>query len=96
MKQVVVGVVGMGKMALLHSAVFNALEGSRVSAFAEPEKVVSGILKDLVEAPVYPDSRQKRSARGAGRMITVYIGYVRRRACPNQDPHLRSASKIRI
>ena len=52
-----VGVVGMGKMGILHSAIFNSLEGSRVAAFAEPERVVSGLLRDLSSAPVYKDYR---------------------------------------
>ena len=53
-----VGVVGMGKMGILHSAIFNALEGSRVSAFAEPDRAAAGMLSDLFKVPVYRDYRE--------------------------------------
>ena len=51
------GVIGTGKMGLLHAAVLNSLEGSEVAGFAEPERLVSGILKSLTKTPVHRDYR---------------------------------------
>ena len=45
-------------MGVLHSAIFNSLEGSCVSAFAEPDRAVAGMLSDLFEVPVYRDYRE--------------------------------------
>lgn len=52
-----VGVIGTGKMGLLHAAILNSLEGSEVAGFAEPERLVSGILKSMTETPVHSDYR---------------------------------------
>ena len=51
------GVIGTGKMGLLHAAVLNSLEGSEVAGFAEPERLVSCILKSITETPVHRDYR---------------------------------------
>ena len=45
-------------MGILHSAIFNALKGSRVAAFAEPDRAVAGMLEDLCDVPVYRDYRK--------------------------------------
>ena len=57
MGRIRVGVIGTGKMGLLHAAVLNSLEGSEVAGFAEPERLVSGILKSIIETPVHSDYR---------------------------------------
>lgn len=44
MRPLEVGVVGLGKMGVLHAAVLNALEGSRVVAVAEPSRTVRDAL----------------------------------------------------
>ena len=52
-----VGVIGTGKMGLLHAAILNSLDGSEVAGFAEPERLVSGILKGVTSKPVHRDYR---------------------------------------
>ena len=42
-----VGVVGLGKMGLLHASIFNSLEGSRVAAVAEPSALARNALSGL-------------------------------------------------
>lgn len=55
LKEVRVGIIGMGKMGLLHSAIVNALEYSKVVSLADSEKLVMGLLKNLSRVPVYTD-----------------------------------------
>jgi len=51
-----VGVIGVGKMGLLHTGIFNGLEISRVSAIAEKNKfLVSALKKHLPKINVYTD-----------------------------------------
>ena len=57
MGRIRVGVIGTGKMGLLHAAILNSLDGSEVAGFAEPERLVSGILKSVTETPVHGDYR---------------------------------------
>lgn len=48
----------MGKMGLLHAAILNSLQGSRIAAFAEPEKFVSGVLSEISDVPLYSDYKE--------------------------------------
>ena len=51
-----VGVIGIGKMGLLHSGIFNGLEGSKLSAVSEKDKIMSTTLKKyLPQVEVYND-----------------------------------------
>ncbi len=43
-----VGVIGAGKMGLLHSGIFNSLNGSVLSAIAERKKIILDVIKDCV------------------------------------------------
>ena len=58
MKEVKVGIVGMGKMGLLHSAVLNSLNLSKVVAFVDSEKIVTNLLRDLSNTSVYNDYKK--------------------------------------
>ena len=40
MREIRVGIIGMGKMGLLHSAVLNSLNLSKVVAFVDSEKIL--------------------------------------------------------
>lgn len=51
-----VGVIGAGKMGLLHSGIFNNLNGSVLSAISEKKKIVSEVLKQCVpNIKIYQD-----------------------------------------
>lgn len=51
-----VGVIGTGKMGLLHSGIFSGLEGSELVAVSEKDKLMSTVLnKYLPEVNVYRD-----------------------------------------
>ena len=51
-----VGVIGAGKMGMLHAGIFNTLERSKVVAFAEKDRLVSSALeKYLRDIHVYRD-----------------------------------------
>lgn len=51
-----IGVVGAGKMGMLHAGIFNTLERSKVVAFAEKDRLVSSALeKYLRDIHVYRD-----------------------------------------
>lgn len=51
-----VGVIGLGKMGLLHAGIFNALENSNVTAIAEKNKfIVSTFKKYLPKINMYTD-----------------------------------------
>jgi len=53
MKEIKVGIIGMGKMGLLHSAILNSLNHSKVVAFVDSEKIVINLLRDLSNTSVY-------------------------------------------
>lgn len=56
MDEIKVGVIGTGKMGLLHSGIFNGLEGSDLIAVSEKDKVMSTVLnKYLPKVNVYRD-----------------------------------------
>jgi len=46
--QLKVGVIGAGKMGLLHSGIFNNLERSILSAISEKKKIISEIIEHFV------------------------------------------------
>jgi len=46
-----IGVVGLGKMGLMHASIFNGLSGSRVVAVAEPTAVMRRAFKEM-QSPV--------------------------------------------
>jgi predicted dehydrogenase len=51
-----VGLIGAGKMGLLHAGIFNSLEGCRISAIAEKDRFVTSILsKYLPGVNIYRD-----------------------------------------
>jgi predicted dehydrogenase len=55
--QLNVGIVGLGKMGLLHAGIMNSLDGVKVSAVAEKEKIIANYVKEsLSEVHVYEDS----------------------------------------
>lgn len=41
-----IGIIGLGKMGLLHAGIFNALENSKVTAIAEKNKLIVSALKN--------------------------------------------------
>ncbi|QUH22619.1 Gfo/Idh/MocA family oxidoreductase [Methanobacterium alkalithermotolerans] len=56
MNELNVGVIGIGKMGLLHSGIFNGLNDSNLVAIAEKDKVMSmGLKKYLPNVEVYTD-----------------------------------------
>jgi predicted dehydrogenase len=55
-KELRAGIVGMGKMGLLHASILNSLDGVKLSAIADTEKLVSGFLKKQLHlVNVYED-----------------------------------------
>ena len=58
MEKIRVGIIGMGKMGLLHSAILNSLDHSKVVAFADTEKMVTNLLRDVSDASVYNDYKK--------------------------------------
>ena len=56
MKELRAGIVGMGKMGLLHASILNSIDGIKLSAIADTEKIVSGFLKKKLHVVnVYED-----------------------------------------
>src|SRR5450759_966665 len=56
MEKLNVGVVGLGKMGLLHAGIFNQLENSTVAAAAEKDKLTRNLIKTYVpHTVVYSD-----------------------------------------
>jgi predicted dehydrogenase len=47
-KLINVGIIGLGKMGLLHAGIFNALENSKVTAIAEKNKFIVSALKNHI------------------------------------------------
>ena len=65
------GVIGMGKMGLLHSAILNSLEGVRLTAVADTEKFITSFFKkNTSNVQVYDD--YKKMIEDAGLDI-IYI-----------------------
>lgn len=58
MKEIKVGVIGMGKMGLLHSSILNSLNQCKVIAFTDSDKMVTNLLGDLSEKSVYDDYKK--------------------------------------
>jgi len=57
-KEINVGIIGLGKMGILHMGILNALDGVRVKAITEKEKtnfLLGGIKKYLPEIEIYND-----------------------------------------
>jgi len=48
-----VGVVGAGKMGLLHSGIFNCIKGSKLVAISDKDKFIIGALKNYLSINVY-------------------------------------------
>lgn len=56
MEDLKVGVIGLGKMGLLHAGIFNTIEGSVLTAVAEKKKIIiNGIGKYLPHVNAYTD-----------------------------------------
>lgn len=54
-----IGVIGLGRMGLMHSAVFNSLEDSRLTAVADPSKFPAKILGNINKSiQVYKDATE--------------------------------------
>ena len=58
MKEMKVGIIGMGKMGVLHAAILNSLSSTRVIAVADTEKFVTGFLSNLSGIHVYNDYKK--------------------------------------
>jgi len=55
-KELNVGIIGLGKMGILHMGILNALDGVKVKAIAEKDSfILSGIKRFLPEIEVYND-----------------------------------------
>lgn len=70
LKEIRIGIIGMGKMGLLHSAIINALEDSKVVAFTDSEKLVTGLLRNLSNIPTYDNYEEMINSV---KMDAVYI-----------------------
>lgn len=58
MKEIKIGIIGMGKMGLLHSAILNSLNQSKVVTFVDSEKMVINLLRNLSGKSVYSDYKK--------------------------------------
>ena len=58
MREIKVGVIGMGKMGLLHSAILSSLNQCKVVTFVDSEKMVTNLLGDLSGKSVYDDYKK--------------------------------------
>jgi len=59
MEKLKVGVIGLGKMGLLHACIFNSLDNSMVCAISEHKKLVSNVLKKFIPSTnIYYDFRE--------------------------------------
>lgn len=53
-----IGVIGMGKMGLLHMGILNSLDGIRVSAVSDTEKLVTNFLRTIDGLAIYTDYKK--------------------------------------
>jgi predicted dehydrogenase len=53
-----IGVIGMGKMGLLHMGILNSLDGVRVSAVSDTEKLVTNFLRTIDGLAIYTDYKK--------------------------------------
>lgn len=59
MEKLKVGVIGLGKMGLLHTCIYNSLDNSMVCAISENKKLVSNVLKKFIPSiNTYYDFRE--------------------------------------
>jgi predicted dehydrogenase len=58
MKEIKVGIIGMGKMGLLHTAILNSLPGTKVKAVVDTEKLVTSFLKNAQGIESYNDYKK--------------------------------------
>jgi len=58
MEELRVGIIGMGKMGLLHSGILNSLPKVKVKAIAEPEKFVTSIFRSISEVETFTDYKK--------------------------------------
>ncbi|VVB59238.1 UDP-N-acetylglucosamine 3-dehydrogenase [uncultured archaeon] len=59
MEKLKVGVIGAGKMGLLHACIFNSLDNSMLTAICEKKLLVSNILKNFISSVnIYRDFRE--------------------------------------
>ena len=59
MDKLKVGVIGAGKMGLLHACIYNSLDQSVLSAFCEKKLLVSNIIKKIItHVKIYRDFRE--------------------------------------
>ena len=45
MKELKAGIIGMGKMGLLHAAILNSIKNVRVDSVADPEKLIINFIR---------------------------------------------------
>ena len=53
-----VGVVGAGKMGLLHSGIFNSINGCKLVAISDKDKFMVGALKNYLDVNIYQDYKE--------------------------------------
>lgn len=70
MEDIKVGVIGMGKMGLLHSAILNSLPFTKLEAVADTEKLVTDFLKHTSDFQVFNDYRKMMTE---SQLDAVYI-----------------------
>ena len=59
MDKLKVGVIGAGKMGLLHACIFNGLDQSVLSAFCEKKLLVSNVMKRIISrVKIHRDFRE--------------------------------------
>jgi len=58
MKEIKAGIVGLGKMGLLHSAILNSLNNVRVVAVTDTEKLVRNLFQTVMDIKTYNDFKK--------------------------------------
>ena len=68
------GVVGFGKMGILHAGVLNSLDGVRLCGVADSQPLILKSLKEMLPAHIKPYSDYRQMISGEA-LDLVYINY---------------------
>ena len=85
-----VGVIGIGKMGLLHAGILNALEGVELCGLADSSKYLLGMVRSLKAVPVYDDyekmlDREKPDAAVIATPVHLHVPMMK--ACVRRGIH---------
>ncbi|MGI0023377.1 MAG: Gfo/Idh/MocA family protein, partial [Nitrososphaeraceae archaeon] len=71
LKNMHIGIVGLGKMGLLHAGILNSLDGVKITAIAEKENLIANYVKNfMLDVSIYDDYNEMLESE---KLDLVYI-----------------------